>query len=93
MRPADDYVVLLDRLGFEEITVRMHVYLHKLESRESVFEWVRGTFLTDFENALGPELFARFTEEYRQALRDHLEDLRPYPFTFKRILMHAVRPS
>ena len=88
---GEEYVVLLHKLGFERINVRTQVYLHLLESRDAVVEWVKGTMLTDYQKALPAELYERFLEEYRVALRERLEDLRPFPFTFKRILMHAVR--
>ncbi len=82
---------LLHRLGFEQVRVQLHVYLHLLESRESVVEWVRGTLLTRYRSALSPERHERFLQEYRRRLMERLEDERPYPFTFKRVLMHAWR--
>jgi trans-aconitate 2-methyltransferase len=88
---GEENVVLLHKLGFERINVRTQVYLHLLESRDAVVEWVKGTMLTDYQKALPAELYERFLGEYREALREKLEDLQPYPFTFKRILIHAVR--
>lgn len=86
----EEYAVLLHRLGFNQIHVRLQVYLHLLESREAVVEWVKGTLLTDYQKALPADVYARFLEEYRRRLMEKLDDSRPYPFTFKRILMHAV---
>ncbi len=88
---AEEYVVLLHKFGFRRINVGTQVYLHLLESRDAVVEWVKGTMLTDYQKALPADLYERFLGEYRESLRESLEDLRPYPFTFKRILMHAVR--
>jgi trans-aconitate 2-methyltransferase len=95
-RPAmepEEYTLLLHRLGFEAVRVRLHVYLHLLESRESVVEWVRGTLLTRYQSALAPGSFERFLREYRERLMERLEDERPYPFTFKRLMMHARLPD
>jgi trans-aconitate 2-methyltransferase len=85
------YAALLDRLGFSEQTVRLQVYGHRLDSREGVVEWVKGSLLTDYEKRLPPELFARFVARYRQRLFERLPDERPFFFPFKRILARASR--
>jgi trans-aconitate 2-methyltransferase len=85
------YAGLLDRLGFLEQNVRLQVYGHRLDSREGVVEWVKGSLLTDYEKRLPPELFARFVARYRQRLFAALPDQRPFFFTFKRILACAAR--
>lgn len=91
--PPEDYATLLDRLGFEEQTVRLQVYPHHLESREAVVEWVRGTMLTAYETRLPAELFARFVDAYRERLLDRLPDERPFFFPFKRILFWGRLPG
>lgn len=85
--PLERYAEILDEQGFEQLNVRMHVYIHHLESREEVVEWVKGTFLLDYQRALSPELFSLFLERYRERLMSRLPDRRPFLFTFKRILM------
>jgi trans-aconitate 2-methyltransferase len=87
----EEYAALLDRLGYREQHVRMQVYPHHLASRAEVFEWVRGTLLTDYQRRLGPDLFAAFVERYRERLLARLEDRRPYLYTFKRILVWGRR--
>jgi trans-aconitate 2-methyltransferase len=89
--PVEAYAVLFHRLGFERQTVRLVVYTHLLESRESVVEWVKGSILTEYESRMAPELYERFLESYRERLLPRLVDERPYFFTFKRVLMHAAR--
>jgi trans-aconitate 2-methyltransferase len=86
-----EYATLLDRLGYAEQSVRLQVYGHHLESREGVVEWVKGTTLTAYEEALAPELFADFLERYRARLFEQLEDRRPFFFPFKRLLLWARR--
>ena len=81
------YATLLDRLGFAEQHVRLQVYGHKLESREAVVEWVKGTLLTDYQRRLPAELFDRFLARYRESLLAQLPDTRPYFYPFKRILV------
>jgi len=85
------YALVLDRLGYAEQHVRLQVYVHHLESRAGVVEWVKGTLLTDYERRLSPENFARFLESYRARLLPRLEDAHPYVYPFKRILMWARR--
>jgi trans-aconitate 2-methyltransferase len=87
--PAE-YAVLLHSLGMQEIDVRMQIYLHMLESRDEIVEWVKGTLLTDFKKVMPEDLFERFLEEFRGLLRERLPDTRPFPYTYKRILMRAV---
>ena len=81
------YAELLDRHGFGEQSVRLQVYGHHLESRESVVEWVKGTLLTDFEKRLTPEFYQQFLARYRERLMTELADSRPYFYAFKRILI------
>jgi trans-aconitate 2-methyltransferase len=88
--PIVRYADLLHRLGFRTQSVRLQVYGHVLESSASVIEWVRGTLLTDYEKRLGRDKFARFMETYRTALLDALGDVRPYFYTYKRILLWAT---
>ena len=89
--PVESYATLLHRLGFARQQVKLVVYSHLLESRESVVEWVRGSILTEYESRLAPELWARFLATYRDRLLPRLVDERPFFFTFKRVLMHAAR--
>jgi trans-aconitate 2-methyltransferase len=86
----EEYALLLHRTGFAAQHVRLQVYLHLLESRSSVVEWVKGTLLTDYQSRLSPELFASFLARYRDRLEAELSDERPYPYAFKRILMWAT---
>jgi trans-aconitate 2-methyltransferase len=85
----EEYAILLHRIGFARQQVRLQVYLHLLESRSSVVEWVKGTLLTDYQSRLSPDLFAEFLARYRECLERELSDERPYPYPFKRILMWA----
>lgn len=87
------YAEILDRLGFESVSVRMQIYLHHLESREAVFDWVRGTYLNWYSESLPDDLAERFMTEYRARLLAALPDERPFLFTFRRILIHAFKPA
>lgn len=89
--PAEEYVVLLHRHGFAEIDVRTQVYVHYLESREAVFEWMKGTMLTRYVKVLDRGRYHQFELEYRHRLTERLPDEKPFLFPFKRILMHAVK--
>jgi trans-aconitate 2-methyltransferase len=86
------YATLLDRLGAAEQQVRLQVYLHRLADRGEVVEWVRGTLLTDYAARLPAELFEAFLASYRERLLPRLEDARPFPYPFKRLLLWAALP-
>lgn len=85
------YAALLYRLGFAEEAVRLQVYGHRLESRDAIVDWVKGTLLTDYEARLPPELYARFVSRYRERLAELLPDERPFYFTYDRVLIWARR--
>ena len=88
--PVEAYATLLHRLGFARQEVKLVVYTHLLESRESVVEWVRSSILTEYESRLSPALWAEFLSAYRARLLPRLADERPHFFTFKRVLVHAA---
>ncbi len=87
----EEYAQLLDRLGYAEQHVRLQVYGHHLATRDEVVEWVKGTLLTAYQQRMPAELFERFVDRYRARLLPQLEDLRPYFFPFKRLLLWARR--
>lgn len=89
--PPERYAELLHKLGFREQQVFLRVYGHLLPAREEVIEWMKGTALTRFKQALPADLYALFLEQYRARLIPVLEDRRPYFYPFKRILMWAAR--
>jgi trans-aconitate 2-methyltransferase len=81
------YAVLLARLGFVSQNVRMQVYLHVLPEPGAVVDWVKGTLLTDYKRRLPSALYEQFISRYRERLLAELGDDRPFPFTFKRVLL------
>lgn len=85
----EEYAVLLNRLGYQDLHVRLQVYGHNLKSREDVAQWVKGSLLTAYEQRMPAELYKEFFDRYRQRLADSLEDARPYFLTYKRILLWA----
>ncbi len=89
--PPEEYAVILDRLGYREQHVRLEVYGHRLQSPEEVVEWAKGTLLTDYEARMPEEMFREFLACYRERLLPRLEDIRPYFFPYKRILLWAKR--
>lgn len=89
--PPEDYASLLYSLGFRNIKVRVFVYLHVLTSGDEVKEWMKGSLLGHYRATQPPEVNSLFEKEYALRLDRELGATRPYPFTFKRILMHAVR--
>lgn len=91
--PPEAYADRLDHLGYAEQTVRLHVYGHRLASREEVVSWVEGSLLSDYRRRLPAPLYDVFLARYRERLMQMLPDERPFFFTFRRILVHARRSA
>lgn len=89
--PAEEYARLLHKLGFQKSRVFVEVYSHKLPTRDDVFEWVKGTLLTEPRRRLPPDLYLEFESEYRSRLMARLVDEKPFFFPFKRLLLWAQR--
>jgi len=87
----EEYALVLDRQGYREQHVRLEVYGHRLQSRDEVVEWMKGTLLNDYEARMPAEIFPEFVARYRERLLPRLEDNRPYFFPYKRILIWAKR--
>ena len=81
------YAVLLHRLGFAAQNVRLQVYLHMLAEPGAVVDWVKGTLLTEYKRRLPDAVYEDFVARYRELLLTQLGDDRPFPFTFKRVLL------
>lgn len=86
------YAELLDGLGLTNLQVRLQVYGHKLSSSMEVVEWVKGTFLTDYQRRMPADLYERYLERYTGLLLERLGDRRPYFYAFKRILVRGRKP-
>ena len=84
--PAERYAGILNDLGFEDLTVRLEVYGHTLESSDGVVEWVKGSLLTDYEKRMPAELFQEYLARYRQRLLGVIGEKAPYFYAFKRVL-------
>lgn len=83
----EQYGALLFNLGFKEQNVFLRVYVHNLESRESVIEWVKGTTLTHFQSRLSELDYQKFLKEYQDRLFEMIPNDRPFFYPFKRILI------
>jgi trans-aconitate 2-methyltransferase len=83
----EQYGQLLHRLGYGSQHVRLQVYLHVLPEPGAVVDWVKGTLLTDYRKRLGDDLYERFVARYSEILTAALPDERPFPFSFKRVLL------
>ena len=83
----EDYLGLLLDAGFSA-DVWETSYSQVLTGLDPVLEWVRGTALRPVIEALAPEDFARFEEEYALLLRKaYPEQPRGTVFPFRRIFM------
>jgi trans-aconitate 2-methyltransferase len=83
----EEYARLLERLGYAEQHVRLQVYGDRLAARDEVVDWVQGSLLTHYRRGLPAALWPSFLARYRERLLPRLEDIRPYFFTFKRVLL------
>lgn len=91
VRPMEEYAALLMDLGFTDIRIAQRLYIHYLESRDAVVEWVKGTLLTHYEAQMSAVEFEGFLERYREMLVPRLKDQRPYQFTFRRLMVYGIR--
>jgi trans-aconitate 2-methyltransferase len=86
--PAD-YSEAVHDLGAADQHVRLQVYGHQLPSAADVVEWMKGTALTRYRDALPPAAYQAFLAAYTDRLLEQLGDRRPYFYPFKRILVWA----
>ena len=91
MLSPDGYAELLYRLGYKRQHVRLQAYGHELPSSADVVEWVRGALLTHYEALLTPARYAEFLRVYRARVAAELGDVRPYFYTYKRVLIWGAR--
>ena len=89
--PPERYVSILHSAGMVRQHVRMQVYGHLLPSAADVVEWVKGSTLTEYRNALGPGRYEEFVEEYSRRLRSEIGEGENYFYTFKRVLIWGSR--
>ncbi|HTQ09632.1 MAG TPA: methyltransferase domain-containing protein [Fimbriimonadaceae bacterium] len=89
--PPEGYATLLYRLGFRSIKVRMSIYMHELPQGSDAAEWLKGSMLNHYKAVQPAEVFALFEREFFNRIERLLGHEKPYLYTFKRILMHAVR--
>ncbi len=87
----EGYATLLHILGFRNIKVRMFVYLHVLQRSEDTVEWMKGSLLTHYRATMPSSTYESFENEFRKRVVQALGTAEPYLYTFKRILMHAVK--
>jgi trans-aconitate 2-methyltransferase len=93
MLAPETYAALLEKIGLADQRVHLHVYAHRLESRAGIIEWVKGTFLTDYQKRLSADDYQAFLAEYTEELFARVPDERPFFYPFKRILLWAARDS
>jgi trans-aconitate 2-methyltransferase len=88
---AERYAVLLHDLGFTRLRVERRVYLHLLDGPEGLVDWFRGSLLSEYERRLDPAAFDAFLARYRQLLLERVQQRRPYPLAFPRLLLWGRR--
>ena len=91
--PPEWYAEALDDCGFTHLQVRLQVYGHKLSSSMEVVEWVKGTFLTDYQKRMPADLYEEYLARYSARLIERLGDRRPYFYAFKRILVRGRKAA
>ena len=70
--------------------VREQVYLHELPGPEHAIDWVRGSMLGWYAGRLSPELYAEFERRDAERLLAVLDPARPFPLTYRRLLLWAT---
>ena len=85
------YAKCLAQHGFARQRVFVAVYVHVLDERDDVVEWVKGSLLTEPQRVLSAEAAVEFEAAYRERLFAVLGDERPMIYTFKRLLIWGIR--
>jgi len=62
-----------------------------MESGRETVEWLKGSMLNHYKSTQPPEVYSLFENEFNNRIERSIGQERPYLFTFKRILLHAVR--
>jgi len=69
----------------------MQVYPQHLGGPEDVVEWVKGTYLTDYQSRMPADVFPAYLARYRERLLAVLPERRPYFYPYKRLLLWGRR--
>jgi trans-aconitate 2-methyltransferase len=88
----DAYATLLDALGGEEIVAMEKVYPVRLPCAADISEWTKGSTLVPWFERLPADLHEPFVARYRELLSAVLPP-GPHFFTFRRILLAALKPD
>jgi trans-aconitate 2-methyltransferase len=86
---AEEYALLVHRLGFSAQRVEVHVYCHVMDSRAAFMSWVEGSVLAWYRRRLSASTLATFVTDYRDRLAGVLPDDKPYVFPSRRLLIWA----
>ncbi|MGH1506403.1 MAG: methyltransferase domain-containing protein [Acidimicrobiales bacterium] len=87
------YAQILYDLGGVDLHVGLRVYCHELDTTADAVQWIKGTSLLRYRDALDPADYDAYEEAFTAAVVDRLGVHEPYLFTFKRILMWARFPE
>ena len=52
---------------------------------------MKGTYLTDYQKRLSPELYERYLGRYHERLVETFEDRKPFFYPYRRILIWGRR--
>lgn len=88
----DRYAEILFACGMERISVLEKVYPVVLPDGGEIAQWTKGSTLVPYLERMDRETGERFLSTYRERLAA-LFPGRPYFYTFRRILLAAVKPS
>jgi trans-aconitate 2-methyltransferase len=83
------YAEILYQLGATHQSAMLRVYPHVLAGPREVVEWIQGTTLRPYRNALDPDRYRRFVEAYTHKLIAVYGEPAELLYTFKRILFWA----
>lgn len=87
--PPERYAEILHELGATEQVVFLKVYPHVLAGPREVVDWLQGTTLRPYRNALDPDHYDRFVEAYTERIIGEYGEPSELLYTFKRILFWA----
>lgn len=87
--PPEHYAEILYELGASGQTVLVRVYPHVLAGPRAVVQWLEGTTMRPYRNAIDSDRYPEFVQAYTQKLIAQYGDPVELLYTFKRILFWA----
>jgi trans-aconitate 2-methyltransferase len=80
---------MLHKLKFQDPVARLQAHSHPLSSGETLFRWLRTTYLSDFQGCMPSDVFASFLNEYSEKFFAEIPRHKPFHYILQRVYLWA----